>query len=59
MGKSSTINERISMIIAFVGRAGSGKDYQCKLLEKQGYTRFAFAEQIRKIIAERSDEKTQ
>lgn len=36
-------------IIAFIGRAGSGKDYQCQLLEKQGYVKRAFADALRDI----------
>lgn len=36
-------------IIAFIGRAGSGKDYQCKLLEQQGYKHLAFADALRDI----------
>lgn len=36
-------------IIAFIGRAGSGKDYQCKLLEEKGYKHVAFADALRHI----------
>lgn len=36
-------------IIAFVGRAGSGKDYQSSLLVEQGYHKMAFADALRKI----------
>ena len=33
-------------IVAFIGRAGSGKDYQCNLL---GYKKVAFADALRDI----------
>ena len=37
-------------IVAFAGRAGSGKDYRCQQLEKQGnYKKMAFADALRKI----------
>lgn len=36
-------------IIAFVGRAGSGKDYQCSKLVEQGYTKLAFADILREL----------
>lgn len=37
-------------IVAFAGRAGSGKDYHCQQLEKQGnYKKMAFADALRKI----------
>lgn len=36
-------------IIAFIGRAGSGKDYQCSLLKEQGFIQFAFADGLRSI----------
>lgn len=36
-------------IIAFVGRAGSGKDYQCAKLLTKGFTKLAFADALRKI----------
>ena len=37
-------------IVAFVGRAGSGKDYQCNLLvENQGFKKLAFADALRDI----------
>ena len=41
-------NER-KQIIAFVGRAGSGKDYQCNLLKEKGFTKMAFADALRDI----------
>lgn len=44
---SSFLSER--QIVAFIGRAGSGKDYQCSLLEKQGYKKMAFADALRDI----------
>lgn len=38
-------------IIAFAGRAGSGKNYQCALLEKNsGFKVMAFADALRKIM---------
>ena len=37
-------------IVAFIGRAGSGKDYQCSLLQKQGYIKLAFADVLREMI---------
>jgi hypothetical protein len=37
------------IIVAFFGRAGSGKDYQCNLLQKQGYVKLAFADALRDI----------
>lgn len=36
-------------IVAFVGRAGSGKDYQCNLLKEKGFTKMAFADALRDI----------
>ena len=36
-------------IKAFIGRAGSGKDYQCKLLEEKGFKHLAFADALRDI----------
>lgn len=36
-------------IVAFVGRAGSGKDYQCSLLTEKGYRKVAFADALRDI----------
>ena len=37
-------------VIAFAGYAGSGKDYQCQQLVKQGdYKKIAFADALRKI----------
>lgn len=38
-------------IIAFIGRAGSGKDYQCELLvSNNGFYKMAFADALRKIL---------
>lgn len=39
-------------IVAFVGVAGSGKDYQCALLEKRGFIDVAFADALRNIAYE-------
>lgn len=39
------------MLIAFIGRAGSGKDYQCKKLVDQGFTKIAFADCLRDVSA--------
>lgn len=36
-------------IIAFLGRAGSGKDYQCSLLQEKGYKKLAFADALREM----------
>ena len=36
-------------IIAFLGRAGSGKDYQCSLLQEKGYKKLAFADILREM----------
>jgi dephospho-CoA kinase len=36
-------------IIAFLGRAGSGKDYQCSLLQQEGYKKLAFADILREM----------
>lgn len=36
-------------IISFIGRAGSGKDYQCNLLVEKGYKKVAFADALRNI----------
>ena len=36
-------------IVAFVGRAGSGKDYQCNKLVEQGYVKVAFADILREL----------
>ena len=38
-------------IVAFAGKAGSGKDFRCQQLLKQGnYKRMAFADALRKIM---------
>ena len=42
-------NNEKPQIIAFTGRAGSGKDYQCNLLVEQGFTKMAFADALRDI----------
>lgn len=39
-------------IVAFIGRAGSGKDYQSQLLVDKGFTRIAFADALRDITAQ-------
>ena len=36
-------------IIAFIGRAGGGKDYQCNLLKEKGFEQLAFADALRDI----------
>lgn len=36
-------------VVAFIGRAGSGKDYQSGLLEDKGYKKVAFADALRYI----------
>jgi len=36
-------------IVAFIGRGGSGKDYQCNLLVEKGYKKLAFADALRDI----------
>ena len=37
-------------VIAFAGKAGSGKDYRCSVLVKNhGYAKMAFADALRKI----------
>lgn len=36
-------------IIAFIGKAGSGKDHQCNLLQQKGYKKLAFADALRDI----------
>lgn len=36
-------------IVAFIGRAGAGKDYQCQKLVEQGFTKMAFADALREI----------
>ena len=36
-------------IVAFVGRQGSGKDFQCNLLVDKGYKKVAFADALRDI----------
>ena len=38
-------------IFTFIGRAGSGKDFQCTLLEQQGYKKVAFADALRDIAS--------
>ena len=38
-----------NQIIAFIGRAGSGKDYQCNLLQDKGFVKLAFADALRDI----------
>ena len=41
----------VRKIVAFAGRAGSGKDYHCQQLVKQGnYKQMAFANALRKIL---------
>jgi hypothetical protein len=39
-------------IVAFIGRAGSGKDYQCQLLQQKEFTRIAFADALRDVTAD-------
>lgn len=39
------------VIIAFIGRAGSGKDYQCSLLQQKGFIKLAFADSLRQVTA--------
>ena len=39
-------------IVAFLGRAGAGKDYQCSLLQQQGYKKLAFADILREMACE-------
>ena len=39
------------MIIAFTGRAGSGKDYQANILKDKGFIKLAFADSLREIAA--------
>lgn len=41
--------EGLPTIVAYIGKAGSGKDYQCKLLTKLGYKKIAFADALRDI----------
>jgi len=36
-------------IICFIGRQGSGKDYQCSRLEEKGFKKLAFADALRDI----------
>ena len=36
-------------IISFIGRAGSGKGYQCSLLQKDNYVKLSFADALRDI----------
>lgn len=36
-------------IVAFIGREGSGKDYQCGLLKQKGFIQLAFADALRDI----------
>ena len=36
-------------IIVFLGRAGSGKDYQCSLLQQKEYKKLAFADILREM----------
>lgn len=44
-------NEK-KQLIAFIGRAGSGKDYQCSLLQQKGFKKLAFADALRDITAQ-------
>lgn len=37
-------------IIAFVGRAGSGKDFQANLLVERGFKKVSFADSLREIV---------
>lgn len=43
------IKQNTKQIVCFVGRAGSGKDYQCSLLQEKGFTKLAFADALRDI----------
>ena len=38
-------------VIAFTGRAGAGKDYQCSLLQLKGYKKLAFADSLREMTS--------
>ena len=38
-------------VIAFTGRAGAGKDYQCSLLQPKGYKKLAFADSLREMTS--------
>ncbi len=49
LGKREEKNT-MKKVIAFTGRAGSGKDYQCSLLSEQGYKTAAFADALRRIL---------
>lgn len=37
------------IVKVFIGVIGSGKDYQCGLLEKEGYTRIGFSDGVRNL----------
>lgn len=37
------------IVVSFLGRAGSGKDYQCNLLVRQGFKKISFADALRDI----------
>lgn len=39
-------------IVAFLGRAGSGKDYQCSLLQQKGYKKIALADILREMACQ-------
>lgn len=43
------MNKTKKQVVAFIGVAGSGKDYRCRELGKQGYTTVSFAEPLRRI----------
>lgn len=36
-------------LVVFLGVQGSGKNYQCNLLKKEGYTQFDFADELRRM----------
>lgn len=45
-------NRHKKEVVSFIGRAGSGKDYQCQLLQDNGYVKVAFADALRDIAFE-------
>jgi adenylate kinase family enzyme len=41
----------VKEVIAFTGRAGAGKSYQCRLLADKGFVKMSFADPLRQILS--------
>jgi len=51
----SIANDLESNIVAYVGVIGSGKDYMANSLVEDGYTKLAFADPVRQLVARQLD----